>query len=288
MKRLISSMIAASVLATGGALATDIADNPSDPEEFRQLMIEFYKDRYPDVPFKNYNMGIYAIDDDARSQWEGMMIFPETDTYVAKGKELWNEYRLPNGKPLSSCLGEAKGLRAKYPYFNEKDSQVHSLGLDIINCQKNAGEDPKQVWDPKNNQSKLTNVLAYLASESAGMINQVKIENEGAKAAYNRGKESWFRRTGRLDNSCADCHMYHGGQYARAEHLHMNVGNTTHFPVFRYSQGRMVSLHQRMYGCVRDTGAIPPEQYSDYLRDLEFFMSYNDNELELNGPAIRK
>ncbi|HSH83845.1 MAG TPA: hypothetical protein VK979_01610, partial [Guyparkeria sp.] len=61
MKRLISSMIAASVLATGGALATDIADNPSDPEEFRQLMIEFYKDRYPDVPFKNYNMGIYAI-----------------------------------------------------------------------------------------------------------------------------------------------------------------------------------------------------------------------------------
>jgi len=287
MKRLISSMLAASVLATGGVLASDAA-NPSDPAEFRELMIEFYQDRYPDVPFENYNMGVYAIDDDARSQWESQMIFPATDDYVAKGEKLWNEYRLPNGKPLSSCLGEAKGLRAKYPYFNEKDGKVHSLGLDIINCQKNAGEAADKVWDPKNNYKKLANVLAYLASESNGMTNNVQINSEGAKAAYNRGKEAWFRRTGRLDNSCADCHQYHGGKYARAEHLHMNLGNTTHFPIFRYSKGSMFTLHKRMYGCVRDTGTIPPKQYSDYLRDLEFFMSYNDNEMELNGPNIRK
>ncbi|MGM0517108.1 MAG: sulfur oxidation c-type cytochrome SoxA [Pseudomonadota bacterium] len=287
MKRLISSMIAASVLATGGAYAADPA-NPSDPEEFRQMMVDFYAERYPDVPFENYNMGVYAIDDDARAQWEEMTIFPETEQYVAAGQELWEEYRLPNGKPLSSCLGEAKGLRAKYPYFNEKDGEVHSLGLDIINCQKNAGEDPEKVWDPKNNYKKLANVLAYLASESNGMTNQVNIDSEGAKKAFNRGKEAWFRRTGRLDNSCADCHQYHGGQYARAEHLHMNVGNTTQMPVFRYSKGSMFTLHKRMYGCVRDTGAIPPAQYSEYLRDLEFFMSYVDNGLELNGPNTRK
>jgi len=287
MKRLISSMIAASVLATGGAYAADPA-NPSDPEEFRQLMVDFYAERYPDVPFENYNMGVYAIDADARAQWEEMTIFPETEQYAAAGQELWEEYRLPNGKPLSSCLGEAKGLRAKYPYFNEKDGEVHSLGLDIINCQKNAGEDPEKVWDPKNNYKKLANVLAYLASESNGMTNNVQIDSEGAKKAYNRGKEAWFRRTGRLDNSCADCHQYHGGQYARAEHLHMNLGNTTQMPVFRYSKGSMFTLHKRMYGCVRDTGTIPPAQYSDYLRDLEFFMSYNDNELELNGPNTRK
>ena len=287
MKRLISSMIAASVLATGGAYAADPA-NPSDPEEFRQMMVDFYAERYPDVPFEDYNMGVYAIDPDARSQYEEMTIFPETDQYVAAGKELWETYRLPNGKPLSSCLGEAKGLRAKYPYFNEKDGEVHSLGLDIINCQKNAGEDPEKVWDPKNNYKKLANVLAYLASESNGMTNNVQIDSEGAKKAYNRGKEAWFRRTGRLDNSCADCHQYHGGQYARAEHLHMNLGNTTQMPVFRYSKGSMFTLHKRMYGCVRDTGTIPPAQYSDYLRDLEFFMSYNDNEMELNGPNIRK
>jgi sulfur-oxidizing protein SoxA len=287
MKRLISSLIAASVLATGGAYAAEPA-NPSDPEAFRQLMLDFYAERYPDVPFENYNMGIYAIDADARSQWKEMTIFPETDRYVASGQELWESYRLPNGKPLSSCLGEAKGLRAKYPYFNEKDGQVHSLGLDIINCQKNAGEDPEKVWDPKHNYNKLASVLAYLASESNGMTNHVTIDNEGAKAAYNRGKEAYFRRTGRLDNSCADCHMYHGGQYARAEHLHMNVGNTTQMPVFRYSKGKMFTLHKRLYGCVRDTGTIPPAQYSPYLRDLEFFMSYNDNGLELNGPNTRK
>jgi len=287
MKRLISSMIAASVLATGGAFAADPA-NPSDPEQFRKLMVEYYHDRYPDVKFEDYNMGVYAIDADARSQYEGMMIFPQTDEYVAKGKDLWENYTLPNGKRLTSCLGEAKGLRAKYPYFNEKDQKVHSLGLDIINCQKNAGVKADDVWDPKHNYKKLANVLTYLASESNGMTNNVQIDSEGAKAAYNRGKEAWFRRTGRLDNSCADCHQYHGGQYARAEHLHMNIGNTTHFPAFRYSKGKMFTLHKRMYGCVRDTGTIPPKQYSDYLRDLEFFMSYNDNGLELNGPNIRK
>ena len=36
------------------------------------------------------------------------------------------------------------------------------------------------------------------------------------------------------------------------------------------------------------TGTIPPAQYSSYLRDLEYFMSYNDNKMELNGPNIRK
>ena len=48
----------------------------ADPEEDRQAFVEYYQSKFPDVPFQEFANGIYAIDEDARSQWESIESFP--------------------------------------------------------------------------------------------------------------------------------------------------------------------------------------------------------------------
>lgn len=288
MKKFLTGVLAAGLMVTAGVTSAAPA-NPSDPAEFAKMFRQYFYDRFPEVPHSKYNLGIYAIDKDAYSQYQDMMQFPPQDDYIAKGKKFWEDYRLPNGKPLSSCVGPAKGLRARYPYFNPKDGKVHNLGLDLIHCQENAGVPKDKSLGSKKGYKDLVNVLSYLASESRGMKIDVQIPNDPrAVAAFNNGKEMWFRKTGRLNQSCADCHMYHSGQFVRAEHLHGGIGNTVAFPVYRYSKQKMFTLEKRLHGCMRDTGTIPYKAYSTPFLDLEYFLAYIDNGLVINGPGLRK
>jgi sulfur-oxidizing protein SoxA len=50
----------------------------------------------------------------------------------------------------------------------------------------------------------------------------------------------------------------------------------------------MISLQQRFFGCVRDVRAKPFELQSEEFRNLEYFLNYMSNGLELNGPGARK
>ena len=65
-------------LAAGLLLAT-IAPQPlalAGPEEDRKAFVAFYQSRFPDIPFQEFANGIYAIDADARAQWQDIEEFP--------------------------------------------------------------------------------------------------------------------------------------------------------------------------------------------------------------------
>jgi sulfur-oxidizing protein SoxA len=50
----------------------------------------------------------------------------------------------------------------------------------------------------------------------------------------------------------------------------------------------MGTLHRRFSGCNKQVRAKPfPAQGEEY-RNLEYFMTYMNNGLELNGPGARK
>jgi sulfur-oxidizing protein SoxA len=72
------------------------------------------------------------------------------------------------------------------------------------------------------------------------------------------------------------------------DHLGPSLGHPTHFPVYRSKFGRMISLHSRFYGCIRDVRARPFEEQSSEYRNLEYFLTYMSNGLEANGPGARK
>lgn len=259
--------------------ATPEATAAAESKEFHEF---FYK-RFPDVKPADYILGALAFDEDSRSQIASMEEFPPYEDAVNKGKELYST-ALPNGKSLQDCLGNAKGLRAMYPFFDTKSGKVRNLEADLIQCAQAYGDD--KVFTEKSKE--LKNVSAYLSSQSRGMKVDVTIPNAAALAAFEAGRSSWYRKTGQLNTSCADCHQYHAGQRARSELLSSGLGKTVQFPVWRISVDGLLTLNDRFHGCVRDTRAKPFKHYGEEFLNLEYFLSYIDNGLVITGPAVRK
>jgi len=111
---------------------------------------------------------------------------------------------------------------------------------------------------------------------------------EHGQESYEEGKRFYYSKRCQLNLSCADCHVASAGQYVRADHLSASLGHPTHFPVYRSKLGSMLSLHQRVAGCIRDVRAKPFDLQSTEYRNLEYFLTYMSNGLEANGPGARK
>ena len=102
------------------------------------------------------------------------------------------------------------------------------------------------------------------------------------------GKQFYYSKRGQLNFSCADCHVTNAGMQVRADKLSPALGHPTHFPVYRSKWGDMGTLHRRFDGCNKQVRAEPrPAQGEDY-RNLEYFMTYMSNGLEVNGSGARK
>ena len=99
-------MQVAKMLALGAGLTALLvpALATAGPEDDRQAFVAYYASRFPGVPFQEYANGIYAIDEDARAQWESIESFPPYEFAVDHGALLWEE-SLADGKTYSDCFG---------------------------------------------------------------------------------------------------------------------------------------------------------------------------------------
>jgi sulfur-oxidizing protein SoxA len=113
-------------------------------------------------------------------------------------------------------------------------------------------------------------------------------QSEAAKAAYLAGKQFYSTRRGQLNFACTSCHVQLAGMLLRAERLSATLGQVTHWPVYRFKWQEIGSLHLRFAECNSQVGAEPFPPQSEAYRNLEYFISYLSNGMELNGPASRK
>ena len=147
------------------------------------------------------------------------------------------------------------------------------------------GEKPLSYYKGKE----LAHVSAYMAYTSRGNKFNVDIPNNNeALNAYENGKRLYFTKKGQLNFSCADCHVYQTGTKLRADIPSPAIGHPTHFPVYRSGMGRLVTLHERFAGCLNRIRAKSYPGGSDEYNNLEYFMSFMSNGLEVNGPGSRK
>lgn len=255
------------------------------PEDDRAAFAAYYQSRFPEVPFHEFANGIYAIDADARSQWESIEDFPPYEFAVDRGAELWQQ-PLPDGTAMADCFFANPGeVRSRFPQFDESLGEVVTLELAINRCRESSGADPLPYG-----KEDMIDIVAYLAYQARGrkVDTRVPADQPAALAAYEAGKRFYYSKRGQLNFACADCHITSVGQYVRADRLGPSLGHPTHFPVYRSKLGGMISLHQRFFGCVRDVRAQPFELQSQEFRNLEYFLSYMSNGLEFNGPGARK
>lgn len=291
MKKIIT---AATALLIGLAPMMAEASPADDLKKFQ----DYFKRMNPGVKLQDYANGIYALDENRRTEWENMEEFPAYETGLDMGAAMFKKYKVakcfPNG---------GKGIRQNYPMF--KNGQVHTLEGDLMACLKKNGVDTK-AEKLSYGKGKFAAIAAYMTSTSKGKAINVKIDPSAASmAVYNRGKQHFYAKRGQLNFSCADCHVYNHGMNARGNLLSPALGHTSHFPVWRRDWEKKTAekkgkagpfdgfgtIQRRYDGCNKQVRAKPfkgkGEQHPEYVA-LEYFHTYMSNGIKINGPAIRQ
>lgn len=264
------------------ALSSFNSVHATPEEDLAAFKAYFYK-KFPKTEPSDFVNGVYSIHSESRAQWEEIEEFPPYEIAVGEGEEMYNT-AFANGKTYADCFGGDVGaIRAKYPHFDTERGQVVTLELAINECREANGEKPL-----KYKKGAITSLSGYIAYEGRGNTINVEIPNEAALAAYEDGKEFFYTKRGQLNFSCMDCHGSSAGMRVRADTLSPALGHVSHFPVYRSKWGGMGTLHRRFDGCNKQVRAKPFKAQGEEYRNLEYFLAYMSNDLELNGPGARK
>jgi sulfur-oxidizing protein SoxA len=257
----------------------------ADPEADREALRNYYQQRFPDVASEELVNGLYAFDKNAREQWLEMEDFPPQEIAIEDGEEFFNK-AFANGKSYADCFANGGiGIRQNFPRFDTTAGIVITLELAINRCRQANGEAPLPYM-----VGELAAVSAYMAYTSRGNATNVVIPDDDPRAlqAYQSGKQFYYSRRGQLNFACSSCHLQSAGLSLRADTLSTTVGQTTHWPVYRSKWGDIGTLHKRFRECNVQVRARPFEAQSDEFRNLEYFLTYMSNGLELNGPGSRR
>jgi sulfur-oxidizing protein SoxA len=235
---------------------------------------------------QDFAIGNYAYSKQGKEQYEQINEMPPYEEFVEKGEEVYK-----GNKALQKCFPDTT-VSGNYPFFDEKRKEVVTLGVAINECLKNNGQ--KTLKMTKGKMAHIQAYFAYQAKEAGKKVN-IKINSQEASDAYERGKKYYYSQRGYLKLSCANCHVQGAGQRVRNESLSQLLGHTTHFPVYRLKWGTksktsdgLGTLERRMSGCVKDQGQVPPKATSSQMKELLYFMSYMSNDMNVDGPDIRK
>ncbi|BBP42949.1 sulfur oxidation c-type cytochrome SoxA [Thiosulfativibrio zosterae] len=277
-KTLLVALMLGATASANIAMAADVT-----PEQSRQMMIDFFQAKNPNIAIDGYINGAYIYSEDKMAQWEAAEEFPPYLDAIDAGEALYNADKAVYEK----CFGDdVTKIRAKYPYFDEATQKVVTLEGDINKCRADAGL--AAYKDAEKGKGDIAKVSGYLAYNARGQKINVKIESEGARKAFEAGQDFYIKPIGQLNLSCAKCHTYQAGKKARSNLLSPAVGHTSHFPVFRAGAQALTTLHNRYVGCNKNMRANPAKPQSDTYKNLEFFEAYLSNGLEINGPGYRE
>jgi sulfur-oxidizing protein SoxA len=179
-----------------------------------------------------------------------------------------------NGKSCAECHGE-DGARldarriARYPVYSEELKQAVTLHGQIQRCWKERlGNPPISYRDEE--LLPLESFVRYLARGEP-----VNVDTNGALAPYYAAGRELFHQ----------CHDYHAGQMFRGQVL--SQGQTNGFPVYRFTEGQVTGLQERITQCLTKLRAEPFAGDSPEYLDLEVYLSARSNGLRIETPAVR-
>jgi len=265
-------------------LTVMMANAYATPEQDRLALRAFFQERFPKLDLNEMINGLYAFDEGAREQWLEMEDFPPYEIAIEEGEEAFNT-PFANGKTYADCFENGGiGVKQNFPYFDLETGEVITMEVAINKCRTDNGEEPLP-WLV----GELAQVAAYMAYTSRGnKMNVVIPDDPRALAAYEAGKEYYYTRRGQLEFACENCHMQSAGMMLRADRLSGMLGQATHWPVYRSKWGEIGTIQKRFQECNSQVRAKPYEAQSQVYRELEYFLSYMSNGMELNGPASRR
>ena len=261
-----------------------VASSFADPVEDNKIIKTYFADIFPNIVFEEYVNGVYAIDENSRSQWLDIEEFPPYEEAIEAGEILFTT-PFKNGASYADCFENGGiGIKQNYPYFDTDRSQVITLELALNECRQQHGEQPLSYG-----KGDIAYLSSYMAATSKDKLIHVTVPNEpAALAAYEEGKQFFYARRGQLNMACATCHVSSAGKRLRADILSPALGQTSHFPAYRFKWDDVGTIQRRYDGCNTQIRAKPFKLQSEQYRNLEYFHTHMSNGLPINGPGTRK
>jgi sulfur-oxidizing protein SoxA len=213
------------------------------------------------------------------------------DFYLDQGKALF-EQPGPNGKSCASCHAGERSLRGaatRYPAYDRAASRPVTIEERINGCREN-----RMTLPPLAPGSEALNAVAgYVKYLSRGMPVRMNAEGDGARRALARGEGLFFKKAGRLNLACADCHVTAAGRWLRGQHLTaIQPGGAdravaTRYPTHHVGRHELgfVSLQQRIEHCQAITQVLPLKPGSREYTDLEYYLTWLANDAPMLAPT---
>jgi L-cysteine S-thiosulfotransferase len=201
---------------------------------------------------------------------------------VLDGEALWN--RKAGERACADCHGDAKtsmrGVTARYPTFNSAKGRPIDIEQRINLCRTE-----QQKATPFAHESReLLALSAYLGKQSRGMPISIA-EDDKTKPFIAGGRETFNRRQGQLNLSCAQCHDDNWGQ--KLAGVPLVQGHPTGYPIYRLEWQSLGSLQRRLRNCLSGMRAEPFAYGSDEYVDLELFLMWRARGMPIETPAVR-
>lgn len=263
-------------------LLLPVLANASPAEDQRKFQA-YFTDKHPELPVTDYADGRYTFDLDARAAWTELeKASPYQDT-VNEGARLFAT-SFKNGSSYVACFrANGVGIASDYPYFDVLTRQVKTLPLEINECRVKNDEEPLPY-----DSAELVAIVTYMADTSRkNIINVIIVDDQASLEAYENGKRFYFARRGQMNLACAHCHLDNAEKLYAGKMLSPALGQISAFPVYSTQWKEVGTLHRRFDDCMRLVRAKPYAAQSKEYRELEYFLTFMNNGVPLNGPGVR-
>jgi sulfur-oxidizing protein SoxA len=213
------------------------------------------------------------------------------DFYLDQGKALFEQLG-PNGKSCASChAGERslRGVATRYPTYDRAAARPVTLDERINGCREG-----RMTLPPLAPGSEALNAVSgYVKYLSRSMPVRVAAEGDGARRALARGEGLFYKKAGRLNLACADCHVTAAGRWLRGQRLAaIQPGGAeravaTKYPTHHIGRHELgfVNLQQRIEHCQAITQVLPLKPGSREYTDLEYYLTWLANGTSLLAPT---
>ena len=226
-----------------------------------------------------------------------------SELFEARGAEHWKRPRGPNKASLEQCnlglgAGVVKGAYVQLPRYFADTDKVEDLESRLVTCmvslQGLAREEAlRRPYSGPGQPSLMTDLVAWIASESRGMKIVAHQSHPKERLAVQVGEKIFYYRAGPHDFACATCHG-EDGKRIRLQDL-PNLTNPQDaqrafgtWPAYRVSQGEVRSMQWRLYDCFRQQRFPALEFTSDASIALIAFLAKQADGGTLDAPAIKR
>ena len=204
--------------------------------------------------------------------------------WVLDGEALWTAKAGAAGRACYDCHGDARasmqGVAARYPAFDAARARPVNLEQRINLCRTERQQAPPLAHESKA----LLALAAYVGRQSRGLPIAIAID-ERSRPFLEAGRETFHRRQGQLNLSCAQCHDDNWDR--RLAGNAVTQAHPVGYPLYRLEWQGVGSLQRRLRNCLIGTRAQAYDYGAPELVDLELYLMWRALGMKMETPAVR-